>query len=534
MTWWRDEAIYQVYPRSFQDTDGDGVGDLEGVRRRLPHLEALGVGALWLSPVYPSPMEDGGYDVADYTGIDPTFGDMAAFDRLLEEAHGRGLKLLLDFVPNHSSDRHPWFRDARSGRDAARRDWYVWADPAEGGGPPNNWLSNFGGPAWTLDEGSGQYYYHAFLPSQPDLNWRNPEVRAAMYDAMRFWLDRGVDGFRVDVIYYLCHDPELRDNPPNPDWRPGMADTERHLPTRTTDQPETHEIVAEMRDLVDAYPRRLLIGEIYLPVERLVTYYGEGGTEGVHLPFNFQLIQAEWDAERLAGMIAEYEAALPEEGWPNWVLSNHDQPRIAARVGEAQARVAAVLLLTLRGTPTLYYGDELGIGEVEIPKDRIRDPQAKREPDTGFNRDASRTPMPWSDAPGAGFSEAEPWLPLNGDWRTRNVAAQEAEPGSMLALYRELLRLRRDEAALRTGAYRQLAARDGVLAYERGEGAGRLGVALNLAGEAREIDAPPGYGGAEVVLSTSVEPAQAPRGGRLALGPNEGVVLRPRSGESSA
>jgi alpha-glucosidase len=528
MAWWRDEAIYQIYPRSFQDTTGDGVGDLEGIRRRLPYLKALGVGAVWLSPVYPSPMKDGGYDVADYKGIDPMFGDIDAFDRLLGDAHGHGLKVLMDFVPNHSSDQHPWFREALKAKDSDKRDWYVWADPAPDGGPPNNWLSNFGGSAWTFDEGSGQYHYHAFLPSQPDLNWRNPRVRTAMYDAMRFWLDRGVDGFRVDVIYYLFHDEQLRDEPPNPDWEPGMPDGTRLLRTRTTDQPEVHEVVEEMRDLIDDYPGRLLIGEIYLPVERLVTYYGRGGVEGVHLPFNFQLIQAAWDAEQIARTIAEYEAALPEEGWPNWVLSNHDQPRIAGRVGDAQARVAAVMLLTLRGTPTLYYGDELGIGEVTIPADRIQDPQARNEPEAAFNRDSSRTPMPWSDEPFGGFSSGEPWLPLNADWRDRNVAAQESDEGSMLNLYRALLRLRRKEACLRSGGYRQLLARNPVLAYERGEGSGRLGVVLNLSDTARSVDLPDAYQGAELVLSTHEKPDRVV-GASVTLGADEAVVLRPRT-----
>ena len=526
MSWWRNEAVYQVYPRSFQDADGDGTGDLEGIRKQLPYLASLGVGAVWLSPVYPSPMEDGGYDVADYTGIDPLFGDLAGFDRLLEEAHSCGLKLLMDFVPNHSSDQHPWFQDALSGRNAAHRDWYVWADPAADGGPPSNWQSSFGGSAWTLHEPSGQYYYHAFLASQPDLNWRNPDVRAAMLDAMRFWLDRGVDGFRVDVIYHLFEDEGLRDNPPNPDWKAGEQDVRRYRPVHTTDQPEVHGAIEEMRGLIDQYEDRLLIGEIYLPVERLVTYYGRGGTRGVHLPFNFQLIQAEWDAAHLAEMIAEYEALLPEEGWPNWVLSNHDQPRTAGRVGDAQARIAAMMLLTLRGTPTLYYGAELGIGEVAIPKDRVQDPQARNEPGA-FNRDSSRTPMPWSDEPWAGFSEAEPWLPLNEDWRERNVAAQEGDLRSMLTLHRALLSLRREEEALRTGRYRQLHASGAVLAFERGEGAGRLGVVLNLTGAPAEAFLPDGYEGAAVLLSTL---ADSPRtvDARLKLRPDEGLIVRPR------
>jgi alpha-glucosidase len=349
-----------------------------------------------------------------------------------------------------------------------------------------------------------------------------------MYDAMRFWLDRGVDGFRVDVIYHLIEDEALRDEPPNPGWHEGMRDIERTLRTHTIDQPGTHEIVEEMRRVIDAYEDRLLIGEIYLPLGQLVAYYGRGGTEGVHLPFNFQLIGADWNAEHLAGLIAEYEAALPKEGWPNWVLSNHDQPRIAGRVGERQARVAAMMLLTLRGTPTLYYGDELGIGEVEIPEERIQDPQAQNEPGRAFNRDSSRTPMPWSDAAYGDFSKEMPWLPLNKDWSTRNVATQKADQSSMLLLYQRLLKLRREEVALRTGGYRELAVKDGVLAYERGEGAGRLGVALNLKGEAQEISLPKAYEGAAVLLSTC-EDASATASAPLVLQPDEGVILRPRT-----
>ena len=314
--WWQNEAIYQIYPRSYQDSNGDGVGDLQGIRQRLPYIAQLGAGAIWLSPIFRSPMKDFGYDIADYCDIDPLFGSMADFDQLLDDAHRQGLRVLLDFVPNHTSDQHPWFQQSRSGRDNDRRDWYIWRDPAPDGGPPNNWMSNFGGSAWTLDEQSGQYYYHAFLSSQPDLNWRNPKVRKAMLETLRFWLDKGVDGFRVDVIWHLIKDEQLRDNPPDPDYGPGKPDIQRYLQVYSADQPEVHDVIAEMRAVIDDYPERLLIGEIYLPLERLMKYYGQSG-EGVHLPFNFQLLQAPWQAERLASLIDEYEAALPEKGWPN-------------------------------------------------------------------------------------------------------------------------------------------------------------------------------------------------------------------------
>ncbi|MBB4659517.1 alpha-amylase family glycosyl hydrolase [Parvularcula dongshanensis] len=524
MSWWHDEAIYQIYPRSFQDTTKDGVGDLEGIRERLPYLKDLGVGAIWLSPIFPSPMKDFGYDVADYTGIDPLFGDMAAFDRLLTEAHEHGLKLLLDFVPNHSSDQHPWFQEARKDKDNPKRDWYIWRDPGEGGGPPNNWVSNFGGPAWTLDEATGQYYHHAFLSSQPDLNWRNPELRAAMFDALRFWLGKGVDGFRVDVIWHLIKDDQFRDNPENPFVRDGAPEIDRLLQVHSADQPEVHDVIAEMRAVIDEYEDRLLIGEIYLPLERLMAYYGQDG-RGVHLPFNFQLISAPWRAESLSKLIDEYEAALPDGGWPNWVLSNHDQPRIAARIGEAQARVAAMLLLTLRGTPTLYYGDEIGIGRVSIPTDRIQDPWAKQEPDASFNRDKARTPMQWDEGPHAGFTKAEPWLPQTDDAATRNVAVQREERGSMLSMTKALLALRRDEGCLRTGDYQRLPAEGPVLAYARGHGS--LGVFLNLSDEACETPLPEAYRGGALLLST-VGGAAVSDGPTLALRANEGVVIRRR------
>ncbi|WP_366510272.1 alpha-amylase family glycosyl hydrolase [uncultured Sphingomonas sp.] len=506
--------IYQVYPRSFQDTNGDGVGDLAGIERRLDHLVALGVDAVWISPIFPSPMVDFGYDVADYTGVHPLFGTLADFDRLLAAAHARGLRLLLDFVPNHSSDQHPWFVESRSSRSNPRRDWYIWRDPAPDGGPPNNWISDFGGSAWQWDVGTGQYYYHAMLTEQPDLNWRNPELRAAMLDAMRFWFDRGTDGFRVDILWHMIKHADFPDNPANPDWREGMADMHKVLQLHSTDQPDVFAIAAEMRALADSYDDRVLVGEIYLPVERLMAYYGKDG-DGVHLPFNFQLIDAAWDARSLHRMIRDYDAALPQGGWPNWVLGNHDRPRIATRVGEAQARVAAMLLLTLRGTPTLYYGDEIGLTDGAIPPDRVRDPRELREPGLGFGRDPVRTPMAWDGGPQAGFSAAEPWLPLHANWRTRNVAGQADDARSMLSLHRDLLRLRRAHSALATGSLTMIEAEGDVIAYQRVSGSERIVVALNLG---RDPQAVPVRG--TLLLSTIGSDVFTGR-----LEPDEGVIL---------
>ncbi len=519
--WWETGVVYQIYPRSFQDSNGDGIGDLEGIRRRLDHVAGLGVDAIWLSPIFPSPMADFGYDVADYCGIAPIFGSLAEFDALLAEVHRRGLKLLLDFVPNHTSTEHPWFVESRSSRGNPRRDWYLWRDPAPNGGPPNNWTSDMGGSAWEFDSLTGQYYLHAFLKEQADLNWRNPAVRQAMTDVLRFWFDRGVDGFRIDVLWHCIKAEDLRDNPLNPDFAPEMGEKLKVLQHHSAHQPEIHRIANDFRLLADGYGERLLVGEICLPLDQLMTYYGTPEAPGVHLPFNFQLLEAPWDAAVIGEIVARYEDALPPGGWPNWVLGSHDAPRLAGRVGEAQARVAAMLLLTLRGTPTLYQGDELGIGKVTIPPDRIRDPQDLRQPGLGLGRDGARTPMPWSGAEAfAGFSTSEPWLPLNDDWRTRNVEAQDADPGSMLCLYRGLLKLRREHPALTLGEIALLPSEDEVLQYERRDGDERLLIALNFGARQRQVVVPAGMV-AHWLLSTA---GRLPSGRSLAA--HEGALFR--------
>ena len=529
--WWQRGIVYQVYPRSFMDSNGDGVGDLPGITSRLDYLRWLGVDAVWISPIYPSPMADFGYDVADYAGIHPLFGTLEDFDRLVQSAHARGLRVILDFVPNHSSDQHPWFLESRSSRDNPKRDWYIWKDPGPDGGPPNNWLSNFGGPAWTLDEATGQYYYHAFLPEQPDLNWRNPAVVDAMIGVLRFWLDRGVDGFRVDVIWHLVKDADFRDNPPNPRWTEAERPYDSQIHVHSTDQPEVHQVIARMRRLFDEYSERVLIGEIYLPVERLVRYYGEDES-GVHLPFNFQLILAAWDARHIAGLIDEYEAALPPGGWPNWVLGNHDQHRIASRVGPAQARVAAMLLLTLRGTPTLYYGDEIGMRDVPIPPERVHDPFEKNVPGKGLGRDPERTPMQWSAGPQAGFTTGEPWLPIAEDYGEVNVEAERTDPRSMLALYRRLIGLRRGEPALEVGRFRAVEAEGDVLAYVRTAGSGESSflVVLNLGPRPHVFRVPEGIGVGIVVLSTHLDWEGEPIGREVRLRADEGVIIRLQAG----
>nr|WP_317892436.1 alpha-amylase family glycosyl hydrolase [uncultured Sphingomonas sp.] len=523
--WWEAATIYQIYPRSFQDSDGDGIGDLRGITDRLDYLVDLGVDAVWISPIFPSPMADFGYDVADYCDIDPRFGTLADFDALLAAAHARGLRVLLDFVPNHSSDEHPWFVESRQSRTSSKRDWYIWRDPAPDGGPPNNWISDFGGPAWEWDAATGQYYSHAFLKEQPDLNWRNPALRAAMLDVLRFWFARGVDGFRIDVLWHMIKHADFPDNPINPDYLPGSGEKNRVLQLHSTDQPEVHDIAADMRAVADGFAatgqERVLIGEIYLPVERLVAYYGEA-RPGVHLPFNFQLIEARWDAAELAQRIAEYEAALPPGGWPNWVLGNHDRSRIASRVGEAQARVAAMLLLTLRGTPTLYYGDELALADVTIPPGRAVDPQELREP--GRGRDPVRTPMPWDESARAGFTTGDPWLPLNPDHPTRNVAVQRDDPASMWTLTRALLMLRKNTPALSVGSWHLVEGEGRLLAYERRDGDTRVLVALNLGATPVEMNVSHWAAGCRPLLST-LAGGTGPVEGLLRLRGNEGMIL---------
>jgi alpha-glucosidase len=572
LQWWQTGVIYQIYPRSFQDTNSDGVGDLRGIIGRLDYLAGLGVDAIWISPIYPSPMKDFGYDVADYTGIDPLFGTMEDFDELLQQAHARGLRVILDFVPNHSSDEHPWFVQSRRSTTNAKRDWYLWHKPPAAGDDwrpareryPNNWMSHFGGPAWEWDERTEQFYLHSFLKEQPDLNWRNPAVREAMYGAMRFWLGKGVDGFRMDVLWLLIKDKEFRNNPPNPEYHGGMHDFAATLPVYNSNRPETHEVVAEMRGLMDSYgptlpenadaraakstmgqksarSHRVLIGEIYLPLPDLVQYYGmplkEGPAEmttpetqelnGANLPFNFHLIQTEWKASAIAEIIRNYERLLPPGGWPNYVLGNHDQPRLASRIGAKQARMAAMLLLTLRGTPTMYYGDELGMEDVALSPAQVRDPAEKNEPGKGRGRDPERAPMLWVNAPNAGFTtpEAMPWLPIEADWQTKNAAVQRGDAKSMLTLYRHLLALRRRHDTLHAGAIADVEAKGDVLRYRRvalanGDSTD-FQVLLNLGSEIATTRCAPGT----VVLTTLLDGAGARVDGEVTIEGGEGLLI---------
>ncbi len=532
LAWWQRGVVYQIYPRSFQDSTGDGVGDLQGVINRLDYLngapDSLGIDAIWLSPIFPSPMADYGYDVADYCDIHPLFGDLATFDRLVQAAHRRDIKVIIDWVPNHSSDRHPWFIESRSRRDNPKRDWYIWRDAKPDGSLPNNWGSFFGGPAWEWDETTRQYYLHQFLNEQPDLNWRNPHVHDAMLDVLRFWLDRGVDGFRMDVIALIMKDKDLRDNPRDPNADPNLHPDDlasRSLRVYNEDQDEVHPVIRDIRRVLDEYGDTVGIGEISggYPLPRWVKYYGDNAN-GLHLPFNFRLMDLPWTASGIRQSVNELEAALPAFGWPNYVLGNHDQSRLASRVGQGQARVAAMLLLTLRGTPTLYQGDEIGTPNVEVPPEKIQDPPGKRF-GAEHGRDKNRSPMQWDTNANAGFSSAEPWLPLTPDWKTRNVAVQSGDPTSLLNLYRRLLHYRRATPALYGGSYRALDAGDeNVFAYTRESGGDRRLVALNFTHAPRTL-AIHGMSRGKIILSTYLDRADAVSLARLELRADEGVII---------
>jgi alpha-glucosidase len=505
------------------DGNGDGNGDIPGLTCKLDYFCWLGVDILWLSPIFPSPMVDLGYDVSDYSAIHPLFGSMEDFNAFLADAHRRGLKVLLDFVPNHTSDRHPWFIESRASRGNPRRNWYLWHDSAPDGGPPNNWVSHFGGSAWEWDEQTRQYYYHAYLKEQPDLNWRNPKVKEAMFEYLRFWLKKGVDGFRLDAVWNLVKDDRLRDDPPNPDYRPGEWPYALLRHDYSCDRPEIHPLLAEMRSLFDSYGRRLLMGEIYLPPERLATYYG-GKEPELHLPCNFQLVLLPWEAETIARALERYEAALPPGAWPNHVLGNHDKPRVASRLGERQARVAAMLLLTLRGTPTIYYGEEIGMHNVPIPQEKVCDPLERNIP--GLGRDPVRTPMQWDGTENAGFSTGEPWLPLSSDFLTRNVEEQRQIPDSLLNLYRRLITLRRKEPVLMTGGFRLISSPPDLLAFYRFEGESAFLVLLNFGQEEQVFRPKQNLLRGRVVLSTGMDREGENLCREVRVRRDEGVILK--------
>ncbi|QBD75994.1 alpha-amylase [Ktedonosporobacter rubrisoli] len=536
--WWQSGVIYHLYVRSFKDSDGDGNGDLAGILQQLDYLsETLKVDALWLSPVYPSGGIDAGYDVTDHTNLDPLFGDLSLFDRLLAEVHRRALRVILDFIPNHTSDRHPWFLASRSSREHPKRDWYVWADAQEDGSAPNNWLSHWGGSAWEWDAHTRQYYLHTFHKAQPDLNWRCQALKEAMFAVVSFWLDRGMDGLRIDSAHYILKDPALRDNPPNlyPEltaYKPlGEYDSQLHLYDR--DHADTHGIYRDLRRLLDEYERldphhpRLMLGEVSLfDWSQWVTYYGAALDE-LHMPFNFGLLGAIRTAREVRQVVDAVESILPAGAWPCYVLGNHDESRIASRVGEARARIAMMLLLTLRGTPVVYYGDEIGMHDVHIPASRIQDPWELRVPGQGFGRDPERTPMQWDKSTHAGFCQANalPWLPLAEDAKECNVASQLADASSMLTLTRSLIHLRHSSTALTVGSYSSFSqVPEGCLVYERSGPHERWLIALNFTNEEQFIRLAEGSHG-YLVLSTHLDRQGAVDLSVLSLRANEGCLI---------
>jgi alpha-glucosidase len=534
--WWQSAVIYQIYPRSYKDSDGDGIGDLSGIIQQLDYLSGtLGVDVLWLSPFYPSPMADFGYDVSDYMDVAPVFGNLETFGELVYLAHQKGLKIIIDFVPNHSSNQHPWFIESSASKINPKRDWYVWADAKGDGSPPNNWLSVFGGSAWEWHPSTEQYYLHSFLKEQPDLNWRNPLVKKAMFDVLRFWLDKGVDGFRIDVAHFIMKDPEMRDNPLETAaeralHRPlGEYDSQIHL--HDQGHPDVHTIYQELRQLLEEYGSispRVSIGEIHIfDWETWASFYGSDLDE-LHMPFNFQLLNVKWKAEDVMAVVETLENILPPGAWPNYVLGNHDEPRLATRLGVQGARLAAVLLLTLRGTPTLYYGDEIGMTEVEIPPAQQQDPWGRRVP--GLGRDGCRTPMQWDASSLAGFSLPGTqgcWLPFMENFQQVNVEKQLQQPDSLLNLYRQLLAFRKKTPPLQIGDYFTLPdLPEGCFGYRRRwPGYSEILVVLNFSSQLVNINLD-NYSNGKLILSTYLDRDEKVNLDGLQLRSNEGVIIQ--------
>jgi len=522
--WWRNAVFYQIYPRSFADSNRDGIGDLDGITEHLDYLndgtdKSLGIDAIWLSPINPSPLKDWGYDVSDYCDVHPDLGDLPAFDRMIREARRRGIRIILDLVPNHTSDQHRWFRESRSSRTDPKRDWYIWK-PGTPDRTPNNWVSIFGGPAWKWDDATREWYLHLFLEGQPDLNCRNPAVVAAMHDVIRFWLDRGGAGYRIDVIHGLIKDAQFRDNPPmvKVEWgeQTDVALQQKHV--YDSDRPEVHEVIRGFRRVLDEFDDRVFVGEVWPQSNLSLAQYLR--PDELQLAFNFRFLFCPWEASRFRKQVQEIERILPPGSWPTWTLSNHDFPRHITRHARgastaARARLAAVMLLGLRGTPFLYYGEEIGMPNVEIDRSRWLDP---------VGRDGCRTPMQWSDTPGGGFTAGNtPWLPL-GDCSAVNVARQMNDPHSMLSFYRRAIRARRSSPALTAGTIRVIdTAPADCLVFVREASGDRAMVGLNFTGEPREIEVLSG----KILLSSDFarDPATT-KAGKFRLLPNEAIIVR--------
>lgn len=525
--WWHGSVFYHIYPRSFYDINNDGVGDLAGIIDKLDYLagqpDSLGVNAIWLSPFYPSPMADFGYDVSDYRGVDGVYGKIEDFDRLISEAHARGIRVIIDFVPNHTSSEHPWFLESKGSKDNPKRDWYVWRDGRENK-EPNNWLSVFGGSAWEFDAPSGQYYMHTFLKEQPDLNWDNPKVREAMKDNMRFWLEKGVDGFRVDAVSWLSKDSQMRDEPLNPHYREAIDDPFKKLiHSFSTEGDKLFDYLNELVEICTQYGERFMITEAYPETDDEISHYikyYDMLEYAVCAPFNFECITFPWDAPTYRGFIDLFQEALLPGQPPIYNMGNHDKSRLATRIGRDAARAAAVLLLTLPGIPFIYYGDEIGMLDTKIPPEELKDPFARE----GKSRDPERTPMQWDDSQYAGFSSARPWLPVSDDHQQHNVKRELSDPRSFLNLYKALLRIRTGSEALKHGSYRSLDLGSDVFGFVRDLDLERYTIVLNFSNEPKEIHSRALKG--QVILSSKMDnPSPNKVNQALRLRPNEGVII---------
>ncbi|MFW6366737.1 MAG: glycoside hydrolase family 13 protein [Spirochaetota bacterium] len=484
--WWKDGVIYQIYPRSFYDSNRDGIGDINGLIQKLDYLQFLGVDAVWLSPINASPMDDFGYDVKSYRNIHNIFGKDEDFDDLIAKAHRRNIRIVFDLVINHTSDTHLWFLESRSSLKSRKRDWYIW-HKGRNGREPNNWLAAFGGSAWEYDSHTNEYYLHSFLKGQPDLNWRNPEVVRAVFEEIRHWLDKGIDGFRLDVANYYVKDDAFRNNPYGWGWPPQKYFLQKHIFDRN--RPENHTIMKQLRTLLDTYDERMAVGEIFAmpPLDQRLpaSYYGNGRDE-LHLAFDFSFMYTRWSARRFYKILKKWYSLLPDGGWPCIVFSNHDQPRSITRFSRYfnsvhKARLLAFFMMTVKGTPFLYYGEEIGMRNARLAPQNLQDPAGKRYWPFFAGRDPARTPMQWNDRRFAGFSEVFPWLPVDSSCKTVNVEAQKDDPASLLNIYRTLIHLRREFSALRTGEIRFLKkGKREILSYERKSDSHIILVLLNF------------------------------------------------------
>jgi alpha-glucosidase len=533
LPWWRAGVVYEIPVASFADSNGDGYGDLPGILGKLDYLRgagerSLGVDAIWLTPIGRSPMRDFGYDVANYCAIEPRFGTMDDFDELLRACHDRGLRLVTDLVLNHTSDEHPWFVQSRKSTDNPKRDWYIWRDGRAPGKPPNRWVSVAEGGAWKYDIVTDQYYYHAFLPFQPDLNWRNAEVRAAMFDVARFWLEKGVDGFRLDLINFLYEDEQLRDNTRRLGWRPYFWQNHDYDRSR----PESVQAVKDLRALADSFAgERALLGEVFTDVDEDVTAYLGNGSDALHLSFYLDFARCPWSARRFRASVDWLEAHLPDHAWPCYYLNNHDLSRTFTRLGglrhgEARAKVAAAMLLTLRGTPILYAGEELGMRTSTLNPLTMKDPLGRSYWPVNHGRDGCRTPMQWTPGPQAGFTTGQPWLPVDRSHTRVNVESEDSDPKSLLNWYRALIRLRSERPALHSGSYRALDGTPrGVYAYVREHASGRVAVFLNFTPWPARVSVLTDAGDWTPLLSTHEVDAATPSQRRVRLRPHEVLLL---------